>query len=211
MMKIKFAPISSVVILLLMITGCNYFVESSNECNTPENNLQNISTYLHDDFVQDFFQFDSEYINTFIYMGLAEEEMNEYFEITGRHKVIMGVEVQKGGRVIFPDDFGVRYYLFSYPIKGRCDFYEIYPSIVYETIRDSQTIRVDGEIQDDQITITGGEYVYYFNINTPIPKDTAATHLRVVIKGALQGQSTFDAKPVGAYYDVPIEIFSINE
>ena len=146
--------------------------------------------------MQDFFQYDDAYVNTYLTMGLAEEEMNEYFEMTGRNIVMMGVGIQKGERVIFPNDYGVRFYLFSYPVTSRCDFYEIYPSFLFETI------------PNDHRGITGHEFVDYFDIYPPIPENTTATHLRVVIKGTLQGEDTFDTTPVGAYYDLPIDLFS---
>ncbi|MCD4753650.1 MAG: hypothetical protein K8R40_11310 [Anaerolineaceae bacterium] len=193
---------SIVFLLILILTSCaNLPSEESinqGEPVIPTGSNEN-GQYTEDDFIDYFFQFDHKYVNTYIQIGLAEDEMKEYFEMTGRNNEMMGAGIQKGERVSFPNDYGVRFYLFTYPIMGRCDFYEIYPSFLFETI------------PNDHRGITGHEFVDYFDIYPPIPDDSTATHLRVVIKGTLQGEDIFDTKPVGAYYDLPIELFSNNE
>jgi len=170
--------------------------ESTNQCEPviPTGSDEN-GQYTEDDFVDDFFQFDYEYVNTYIQIGLAEDEMEYIQEITGHNRVIIGVDIQGEQRIMIPDDYGVRFFLFSKPALSRCDFYEIYGVAEYYSPT-NELLGIQGIAFEDS-----------FDAFPRFPDDFNATHVRVLVKGHLRGEFITDTERIGAYFDVPIETF----
>ena len=187
-----------VFLFISPITSCANLPseESINQCDPviptgPDENGQ----YTEDDFVDDFFQFDHEYVNTYIQIGLAEDEMEEIQEITGNYRVRIGVDIQGEQRIMIPDGYGVRFFLFSKPAQSRCGFYEIYEKFGIL----SSTNEISG--------IQGVAFETSFFAFPIFPDDFNATHVRVLVKGHLRGKYITDTERIGAYFDVPIETF----
>ena len=183
----------SILFFGLLLVSCK------DDCSCDDNFLiesKNPGTeYSDSDFIRDYFQFDPAYVNTYFTIGMAEKEMELYLEETGFYQVQIGLNLKTDISISFPDNYGIRYYLFSNPLQNRCDFYEIFPIIEQTTSPNEYTGKNNIEYED------------FFDIYPSIPEDTQFTHIRVVVKGTLLGKYITDEKPVGAFVDIPIEVF----
>ena len=185
----------SILFFGLLLASCKDDCFCDDDFSIESGNSETVYSDL--EFIHDFFQFDPAYVNTYFTIELAEDEMEFYVEESGINRVILGVNIEDEITIKFTDTYDIRYYLVSLPnIETRCDFYELMPIVLQTTISSNEYTGNSSSDYEDTI-----------KIYPPIPEDTQFTHIRVVVKGTLLGKYITDEKPVGAFVDIPIEVF----
>ncbi|NSW53379.1 MAG: hypothetical protein HPY85_12815 [Anaerolineae bacterium] len=189
------AKLFFIVLILLGGCGCSRNEFSDNLPSCISQVTQVASVYSNNDFIEDYFQISNQYVNSYLSVELAENEMEFYYAETGTTRIILGLKIQEGVNIKFSEDYDIRYYLpTSHTPQNRCDYFEIMPTF---SQKNSSTIILTGN--------SSPNYADTLKVYPPVLHDEfEPSYIRVVIKGIMLGEYETDLQPVGAFLDIPI-------